>query len=115
MSAESAPKRNRFSIPAFIIAFLVYQGVKFLMVLAWFGSAMSAFGPRNHAQEDVAFWNRASWILEFGPLWVDKHFPQLHSLKECVDLFWSAMIGVGFGFLIPSVFHRSQRSDDDTV
>jgi hypothetical protein len=108
-SEFSGAGRKRFSPWAFIIAFLVYQGVKALMVLAWYGSVMSAFGPHNHAQADAAFWDRAGWVLEFGPLWVDKHFPQLHSLKEGVDLFWCSTISACFGFLIPLIFYRPQK------
>jgi hypothetical protein len=112
-SELSGSGRKRFSVLAFTIAFLVYQGVKALMVLAWYGSAMSAFAPHNHAQADVAFWDRAGRVLEFGPFWLDKHFPQLHSLKEYVDLFWCSTISACFGLLIPLIFRRSQKGSED--
>ena len=104
----SPPQRTRFSLLTFVITLLFHEGMNVLFALAAFGSAMSAFAPSNHAEQDVAFWNWVSWVWDFLPLWLEKEFPPLSQWHFGLLHVWSFTVAVCCGFLAPLIFSSAK-------
>src|SRR3954453_14076530 len=100
----------RFSRTAFVVVFLVHGAGTLFLVLAAFGTAMSAFNhPATQVKQSMAALDVFAWFWSTGPRALQYFFGIPATFF--MNFLWSLVLGIAAGFVLARRRMDSQPTD----